>query len=62
MAMADDPNDLDWVPARLHDKKGKLYLTYIHKSRGVHWQILAYGVGRGGGPHRLIQITDFFFF
>ena len=31
MAMADDPNDLDWVPARLRDKKGKLYLTCIHK-------------------------------
>ena len=31
MAMADDPNDLDWVPARLHDKKGNLYLTCIHK-------------------------------
>ena len=31
MAMADDPNNLDWVPARLHDKKGKLYLTCIHK-------------------------------
>ena len=31
MAMVDDPNDLDWVPARLCDKKGKLYLTCIHK-------------------------------
>ena len=31
MAMADDPNDLDWVPPRLRDKKGKIYLTCIHK-------------------------------
>ena len=34
MVMADDPNDLDWVPARLRgkktaQKKGKIYLTCI---------------------------------
>ena len=33
MAMADDPNDLDWVPARLRGKKGKTYLTCICKYR-----------------------------
>ena len=31
MAMADDPNDLDWIPPRLHGTKGKIYLTCIHK-------------------------------
>ena len=31
MAMADDPNDMDWIPARLHGKKGKTYLTCIFK-------------------------------
>ena len=25
MAMADDPNDMDWIPARLRGKKGKTY-------------------------------------
>ena len=38
MAMVDDPNDLDWVPAKLRgkktaQKKGKTYLTCIRKSR-----------------------------
>ena len=35
MAMADDPNDMDWIPARLRGKKGKTYLMCIskHQSR-----------------------------
>ena len=31
MAMADDLNDMDWIPARLHGKKGKTYLMCIFK-------------------------------
>ena len=31
MAMADDPNDMDCIPARLHGKKGKTYVTCISK-------------------------------
>ena len=33
MAIADDPNDLDWVPPRLCGKKGKIYLTCTRKYR-----------------------------
>jgi hypothetical protein len=33
MAIVDNPNDLDWIPLRLHGKKGKKYLTCIRKYR-----------------------------
>ena len=26
MAMTDDPNDVDWIPPRLHGKKDKIYV------------------------------------
>ena len=31
MAMANDLNDMDWIPARSHGKKGKTYLMCISK-------------------------------